>query len=172
MQQDEHLQKTISELVEEEASRPGFTYHQGILLYEGRLVLSSKFVFIPKFLEEFHTTPQGGPSGFYRTYRRIAANLYLVGMKNTIQEFVRACDICQTQKYLAASPGGLLQPLPIPDRVWKDISMDFITGLPKSKGFEAILVVVDRLSKFCHFIPLKHLYSARVIAEIFAKEVV
>jgi hypothetical protein len=50
--------------------------------------------------------------------------------------------------------------------------MDFITGLPKSKGYEAILVVVDRLSKYAHFVPLKHPYTARVVAEIFTKEVV
>jgi hypothetical protein len=93
-------------------------------------------------------------------------------MKNTIQDYVRGCDICQRQKYLASSPGGLLQPLPIPDRVWEDLSMDFITGLPKSKGFEAILVVVDRLSKYSHFVPLKHPYTAKTIAEIFVKEVV
>ncbi|CAJ2679642.1 unnamed protein product [Trifolium pratense] len=57
-------------------------------------------------------------------------------------------------------------------RIWEDISIDFITGLPKSKGFEAILVVVDRLSKYSHFIPLKHPYTARSIAEVFCKEVV
>jgi len=50
--------------------------------------------------------------------------------------------------------------------------MDFITGLPKSKGFEAIFVVLDKLSKYSHFIPLKHPYSARVLAAIFTKEVV
>lgn len=50
--------------------------------------------------------------------------------------------------------------------------MDFIVGLPKSKGYEAILVVVDRLSKYSHFIAIKHPYTARSIAEVFVKEVV
>ncbi|KAK2417448.1 hypothetical protein QL285_039746 [Trifolium repens] len=170
--QDTHLQQIIQDLQHDSISRPGFELKHGVLLYEGRLVLSNKSVMIPKMLEEFHTTPQGGHSGFYRTYRRLAANVYWIGMKNTIQDFVRSCDTCQRQKYLASSPGGLLQPLPIPNRIWEDISMDFITGLPKSKGFEAILVVVDRLSKYAHFVPLKHPYTARVIAEIFVKEVV
>lgn len=170
--QDSQLQKIVKDLQNDINSRPGFVYKQEVLLYEGRLVISSKSVLIPTLLEEFHATPQGGHSGFYRTYRRLAANVYWVGMKNTIQEYVRNCDVCQRQKYLASSPGGFLQPLPIPDRIWEDISMDFITGLPKSKGYEAILVVVDRLSKYCHFITLKHPYTAKTIAEVFVKEIV
>ena len=158
--QDPHLQKIVNDLQQNKDSRPGFEFKQGVLLYDGRLVISSKSVLIPTLLKEFHETSQGGHSGFYRTYRRLAVNVYWVGMKNVVQEFVRSCDVCQRQKYLASSPGGLLQPLPIPDRIWEDISMDFITGLPKSKGFEAILVVVDRLSKYCHFIALKHPYTA------------
>ena len=62
-------------------------------------------------------------------------------MQKTIRDYVRACDVCQRQKYAATSPGGLLQPLPIPNAIWEDISMDFITGLPKSKGFEAVLFI-------------------------------
>jgi hypothetical protein len=162
----------VTDLFSDGNSHPGFVFKQGVLLYEGRLVLSKKSVMIPTLLQEFHATPQGGHSGFYRTYRRIAANVYWVGMKNTVQEFVKNCDVCQRQKYLASSPGGLLQPLPIPNQIWEDLSMDFITGLPKSKGYEAILVVVDRLSKYCHFIPLKHPYTAKLIAEVFVKEVV
>jgi hypothetical protein len=169
---DPQIQKIVSDLMSNVDAHPGFVYKHGVLLYEGRLVLSNKSALIPTLLKEFHSTPQGGHSGFYRTYRRIAANVYWIGMKNTVQEFVKSCDTCQRQKYLASSPGGLLQPLPIPDQIWEDLSMDFITGLPKSKGYEAILVVVDRLSKYCHFIPLKHPYMAKIVAEVFMKEVV
>ncbi|MCH96095.1 hypothetical protein A2U01_0017078, partial [Trifolium medium] len=78
----------------------------------------------------------------------------------------------QREKHSATTPGGLLQPLPIPNAVWEDLSIDFITGLPKSKGYEAVLVVVDRLSKYSHFILLKHPYNAKTIAELFVKEIV
>ncbi|GAU35788.1 hypothetical protein TSUD_56650 [Trifolium subterraneum] len=128
---------------------PGYTYRNGVLLYNGRLVISSKSLLMPTLLEEFHSSPQGRHSGFYKTYRRLAANVYWVGIKNIVQEHVRRCDVCQRQKYMATSPGGLLQPLPIPEQIWEDISMDFITGLPKSKGYEAILEII-RL----HGIPL------------------
>jgi hypothetical protein len=150
---DEKLQEIIEALQQDPSARPGYEYRQGVLLYEGRLVLSKQSQLIPTLLREFHETPSAGHSGFYKTYRRLAANVYWVGMKGSVQEFVRNCDTCQRQKYLASSPGGLLQPLPISEQIWEDISMDFITGLPKSKGFEAILVVVDRLSKYSHFIP-------------------
>jgi hypothetical protein len=66
----------------------------------------------------------------------------------------------------------LLQPLPIPNAIWEDLSLKFITGLPKSKGYDDVLVVVDMLSKYSHFIMLKHPYTAKSVAELFVKEVV
>ena len=144
----------------------------GVLFFKDRLVVAETSSWIPKLMEEFHATPQGGHSGFFGTYRHLASNLFWKGMKGDIMRFVQNCDVCQHQKYLTIALGGSLQPLPIPDQVWEDISLDFITGLPRSKGFEAILVVVDRLSKYSHFIPLRHPYAARAIAKIFVKEVI
>jgi len=135
-------------------------------------VISAQSVLIPKLLQEFHTTPLGGHLGVFRTLKRIGQSLHWIGMKKRVMDFVAACHVCQQNKYLTSSPQGLLQPLSIPVVVWEEISMDFITRLPKSNGYDSILVVVDRLSKYGHFIPLKHPYSARSVAETFVKEVV
>lgn len=170
--QDPNLREVIAALQQGKESKKGFSYSNGVLFYKGRLVVAATSTWVPTLLKEFHATPQGGHSGFYRTYRRIAANLYWLGMKRDVQQFVMDCHTCQRQKYMAIAPGGLLQPLNIPEQIWDEVSMDFITCLPKSRGFEAVLVVVDRLSKYNHFIPLKHPYTARVVAEVFVKEVV
>jgi hypothetical protein len=69
-------------------------------------------------------------------------------------------------------PPGLLQPLPIPSGAWQDLTMDFIEGLPKSEGYDTILVVVDRFSKYAHFLPLKHPFSAAIVAQVFLDNVV
>jgi len=81
-------------------------------------------------------------------------------MKTDVDSYVKQCQICQHSKHSLSHPAGLLQPLPILASVWRHLSMDFIEGLPKSKGYNVILVIVDRLTKFAHFIPVKHPYTA------------
>lgn len=93
-------------------------------------------------------------------------------MRTDVARWVAECDTCQRQKYSTLAPGGLLQPLELPLRVWSDIAMDFIDGLPKSEGNTFIFVVVDRLSKYAHFIPLKHPYTALSVAGVFIREIV
>lgn len=126
----------------------------GRLFHRGRIVIAAGSKWIKKFVEEFHITPMGGHSGAFRTPKRVSDSYYWKGMKKT--RFLAECGICQRQKYMATSPAGLLQPLSIPIAVWEDIAMDFITGLPQSKGCDVIIVVVDRFTKYGHFILLKH----------------
>ena len=73
------------------------------------------------------------------------------GLKSDIQNFVAECLVCQQNKFETIKTLGLLQPLSIPSQHWEEISMDFITGLPKSEGKSFIMVVVDRITKYAHF---------------------
>lgn len=68
-------------------------------------------------------------------------------MRSRIQIFVSESVVCQLVKYLSPAPAGLLQPSPIPNRVWEDVLVDFIKWLPKSEGYNVVLEVVDHLSK-------------------------
>jgi len=87
-------------------------------------------------------------------------------------DFIRNCEVCQRNKTEHLRPGGLLQPLEIPSAVWADIAMDFIAALPRVNGKTVILTVVDRFSKFAHFIPLSHPYTAASVARVFFQEIV
>jgi len=96
----------------------------------------------------------------------LAWNLHLV------KSFIRDCEVCQRCKHETLWPAGLLQPLPIPQWIWTDISMDFVEGLPLLQGYNVIMVVVDRLSKYAHFVPLKHPYTVVSVAKCFLNNVV
>ena len=75
--------------------------------------------------------------------------------------------MCQRIKSETSAPAGLLQPLEIPTTPWTNVSLDFVEGLPKSQGYEVILVVVDRLTKYSHFVSISHPYSAAKVASLY-----
>ncbi|KAI0525136.1 hypothetical protein KFK09_004527 [Dendrobium nobile] len=150
----------------------GYTVEDQLLLHKGRLVLPRTSSHIPLILQEFHASAIGGHSGGQKTYQRLAREIYWKGMRKDVEEMVARCDTCQRNKYQACAPGGLLQPLELPDQVWSEVTMDFIEGLPKSDGYTVILVVVDRLSKYAHFIPLRHPFNAPTVAAVFIREIV
>lgn len=169
---DPKLKKIMQELVVNGSAHPGYSLQDKKLWYKGKLIISKTSPRVQTLMTEYHNSVVRGHSGFFRTFKRIAALVYWEGMRQDILQFVSACETCQQNKYQALSPAGLLQPLPIPTQVWSDISMDFIEGLPRAQGKNAILVVVDRLTKYAHFIPLSHPFTAKDIADLFVREVV
>ncbi|GKD62929.1 putative mitochondrial protein, partial [Tanacetum coccineum] len=117
------------------------------------------------------STVTSGHSGTNVTSHKIGTLFYWRGMCKGVKRFIRECDTCQRQKPDLSAYPGYLQPLLIPEKVWSEISMNFITGLPKSQGKSVILVVVDRLSKYAHFMALSHPYTASSVAQVFLDSV-
>ncbi|WVZ70713.1 hypothetical protein U9M48_019356 [Paspalum notatum var. saurae] len=94
-------------------------------------------------------------------------------MKRAVAEYVAICDTCQRVKAEHQRPAGLLQPLKIPEWKWEEITMDFTVGLPRiQKGYNSIWVVVDRLTKVAHFIPVNTTYSGAKLAELYISVIV
>lgn len=172
LEADPELKKLITTVREGKAEVPGYHSDQGLLFKDNRLVIPVGSSFIPTLLEQFHSSEIGGHEGVLKTFKRLAREVFWKGMIGDVVEHITKCQICQQNKYSTLTLAGLLSLLPIPTQVWADISLDFVEGLPISKGFDVILVVVDRLSIYAHVIPLKHPFSAKSVAEIFVKEVV
>ena len=94
-------------------------------------------------------------------------------MKRAVVEYMALCDICLQVKAKHQRPAGLLQLLKIPEWKWEEIRMDFIVGLPRTQlGYDSIWVVVDRLTKVAHFIPVKESYRGPKLAELYMSRIV
>jgi hypothetical protein len=117
-------------------------------------------------LSELHASPIARHSGFTKTYERVKRSFFWDCMKQDVHYFVDECDVCQHNNgETIKSP--TLQPLPIPPSICRDISMDFIVGLPKSSNKIIIMVVADHLSKYAHFCALQHPFTACTLAQVF-----
>ncbi|KAK1664958.1 hypothetical protein QYE76_053117 [Lolium multiflorum] len=135
------------------------------------LLLHGRRIFVPDHGDLRHQAlslaHSAGHEGVQKTLHRLRADFYIPGDGALVRDWVRACVTCQRNKTETLRPAGLLQPLDVPSQVWADISMDFIEGLPKVGGKSVILTVVDRFSKYAHFIALGHPYTAASVARAF-----
>lgn len=113
----------------------------------------------------------GGHSGAPATFYRIRQLFYWQTMKKDVYTWVRECITCQQAKPDTSKSPGLLQPLPVPTAAWDVISMDFVEGLPQSSSANVVLVIIDKFTKFGHFIALKHPFSAQTLAKLFLDQV-
>jgi hypothetical protein len=154
-----------------------FLSDEGLMYFEdweGQLRL-----YVPKGMrsrvlrEDHEELTEGAHSGAHRSYYRLACTYYWPRMYRDIKEYVRSCDICQKVKPKKHSPYGLLTPLAIPSRPFDTITMDFIPELPLTKsGFNNILVVVDKLTKFVVLIPTTTRIDAKETASLIYNRIV
>jgi len=163
------IQTLIAKVQQELNSLPHFQVIEGMLFFQGKLYIPSSSPIKTMLLEEFHSSPIGGHSGITKTLGRLKEDVYWKNMKKDVTTFVNACHTCHHTKHPTHLPYGLLHPLPIPNGVWEDISLDFIVGLPSFQLHTVILVVVDRFSKAAHFGMLPTHFTASKVAELFAK---
>lgn len=168
---DPDTQSTMAALSISGSKVPGYGLRDGILHYKNCIWVGKSPELHQCILHSLHASPAGGHSGINATYQRVKSLFAWTGLKGDVTRFISSCDICQRAKVEHVKYPGLLEPLPVPDHAWQMVSLDFIEGLLKSNKFNAILVVVDKFSKYAHFIPLSHLFTALQVAQAYMQEV-
>jgi hypothetical protein len=148
------------------------TDEQGVLWFKN-------FLCVPKgearevLLNEAHNLAYSIHPGTTKMYLDLKTRYWWRGMKKEIAQYVARCDTCQRTKAEHQKPVGLLQPLPVPEWKWEEIGMDFVTGLRRTqKGNDSIWVIIDRLTKVAHFIPVKTTFGGATLARIYLKVIV
>ena len=155
------------------SGRGPYILHQGLLYSQGRLLVPpTAATLILKILQQYHDSPLAGHYGVARTQALVEQYFQWPGLAGAVERYVRSCDACQRNKVVRHAPFGLLSPLPIPARPWLSVSLDWITDLPPSHYHDAVLVVVDRLTKQAIFIPTTKSMAAPDVASLFVQHVV
>jgi hypothetical protein len=165
---EEAAVKELVHILQEEEDNVGhYTLKNGLLLYKDTFFLGSGSNMKTKVLALVHDSPLGGHSGYLKTLHRDKRDWYWQGMKIDVKAYIKSCDTCQRIKHKTSNLASFLQPLSILPRPWHSISMDFVEGLPKSNKLNVILVIMDRLTKYVHFIALAHPYTTAKVAILF-----
>jgi hypothetical protein len=119
-------------------------------------------------LDEAHLSRYSIHPKSTKMYQDLKQHYWWTKMKIEIARCVARCDTCRRVKAIHMKTTGPLQSLPIPTWKREDISMDFIVGLPRTaKGFDSIWVIIDRLTKIAHFLPVKTSYLVLTYARIY-----
>ena len=124
-----------------------------------------------------HNDPLAGHFGIDKTRELVSRKHYWLSLRKDVENYVKGCDVCLTSKVVRHKPYRDLQSLLVPTHQWKDLSMDFVTGLPlsadwKGNSYDSILVIVDRLTKMVHYEPVKVTINAPRLAEVIIEVVV
>jgi hypothetical protein len=149
---------------------------------DGGLLRRGEAIYVPpdaalrqEILRVHHDDPWAGHFGQKKTLDLVRRKFYWDRLRTDAEEYVQNCPICQKMKVPRRLPQGKLSSLPVPNGIWRDLTMDFITGLPPSpregKIYDAILVVVDRYTKAARYIPTTGSINAEELADLFLTEI-
>jgi hypothetical protein len=125
-----------------------------------------------QIMREAHNSRYSIHPGSTKMYKDLKTRYWWKDMRRDIAHYVAYCDICSRVKIEHQKPAGLLKPLAIPVWKWEDIFMDFVVGLPRTpKGNDSVWVIVDRLTKVAHFVPVKTRYATEKLAELHVEHI-
>lgn len=142
----------------------GWKLDNGLLTYYERIYVPDVDGLRSKIIRESHDTPSCGHPGRNKTTEIVQRDFWWPSVTKDVHAYVDGCDTCQRTKPLRGKPFGLLTPNDVPETFWDTISCDFITDLPRSRGYDSIMVCVDRLSKMVRLIPCNKTISAEAAA--------
>jgi hypothetical protein len=145
---------------------------QGIVWFNNRIVVPKNEEIRQQILDEAHLSRYSIHPGSTKMYQDLKQHYWWTKMKIEIARYVAKCDTCRRVKAIHMKTAGPLQSLPIPTWKWEDISMDFIVGLPRiAKGYDSIWVIIDRLTKIAHFLPVKTDHPVAIYAQLYIAHV-
>lgn len=122
------------EIMKKPIDKKNYVLTQDLILMNNRIWLPKGINFIQTLLQEYHNTHIGGHMGIKKTLARLRDNYVWSEMHEDVRKFILTCIVCQQTKYEAKKPAELFRPLAIPSRLWEDLSLDFIVGLPPYRG--------------------------------------
>lgn len=172
---DPFCQKMLKAFEGGESGPEPYSVEKGLLMKDKRLWVPQQRSLIMELIQTYHDSPVAGHWGITKTLELLQRHFRWFKMKEDVKEYVMTCPVCQGLTVPNHKPYGVLQPLPIPDRPFREISMDWITGLPHSRRdtveYNSILTIVDRLTKIAIFVPVQDTMRAPELAELLYYEV-
>ena len=170
--EDVNLKKILEGLEKGEA--PGYSRsNEGLVKHRNRVCVPANEELKNEIMSEAHSSGFSIHPGSTKMYRDLRENFWWNGMKKDIANFVAKCLTCQQVKVEHQKPAGMLQPLPLSEWKWEDVTMDFVSGLPRTRSnHDAIWVIVDRLTKSAHFLAIRMTYSLDRLAQLYIREII
>jgi len=172
--QEEPVAKTARELWQTSGKMVRSTEwseDNGVLQFRGKIYVPQDADLRRRVVSLCHDTKVAGHPRRWKTLELVSRDYWWPQMSRYIGQYVGTCDLCLRTKLIRQAPVGELHPLRIPDSRWDTLSVDFVVELPLSSGYDAVMTVVDSVSKRAHFIPTHMTVTAEGAARLFLHQV-